>query len=161
MEELKGFIKNKKIFNSINICVTVIFFMCLVLIQKYPILAPNLSICVEYNYVPDGTVSEFKFEMKDEYIKDVTATTKAFNDKAIFNINPEDFNANSIKYYIGNIQEDFSIKDIKFYSGKFSKDDYLIGEISGKDLKENVTFNGIDNYDYSNATLNIASSNSD
>ena len=161
MEELKGFIKNKKIFNSINICVTVIFFMCLVLIQKYPILAPNLSICVEYNYVPDGTVSEFKFEMKDEYIKDVTATTKAFNDKAIFNINPEAFNANSIKYYIGNIQEDFSIKDIKFYSGKFSKDDYLIGEISGKDLKENVTFNGIDNYDYSNATLNIASSNSD
>lgn len=158
---LKSFIKNKKIFNSVNICVTVIFLICLVLIQKYPILAPNVSICVEYDYVPDGTVSEFKFEMKDEYIKDVTATTKVFNDKAIFNINPEAFNADSIKYYIGNVEEDFSIENIKFYSGKFSKDDYLIGEINSKELEENVTFNGIDNYEYSNNTLNIASSGSD
>lgn len=161
IKELKVFIKNKKIFNSINICVTIIFLISLVLIQKYPILAPNLSICVEYDYVPDGTVSEFKFEMKDEYIEDVTSTTKTFNDKAIFNINPEAFKADSIKYYIGNVEEEFSIKNIKFYSGKFSKDDYLIGEIGSKELEKNVIFNEIDNYEYSNANLNIASSNSD
>lgn len=158
---LKSFIKNKKIFNSINICVTVIFLISLVLIQKYPILAPNVSICVEYDYVPDGTVSKLEFEMKDEYIDNVSATTKAFNDKAIFNINPEAFKADSIKYYIGNVEEDFSIKNIKFYSGKFSKDDYLIGEINSKELKENVIFNGIDDYEYSNNNLNIASSNQD
>ena len=158
---LKSFIKNKKIFNSVNICVTIIFLISLILIQKYPILAPNVSICVEYDYVPDGTVSEFEFEMKDEYIDNVSATTKAFNDKAIFNINPEAFKADSIKYYIGNVEEDFSIKNIKFYSGKFSKDDYLIGEINSKELKENVIFNGIDDYEYSNNNLNIASSNQD
>ena len=154
-------LKNKKIFNPINICVTIVFIISLIAIQTSSILAPNVSICVEYDYVPDGTVSEIHFEMKDNYIESVTSSTKVFNDKAIFNINPEAFNANSIKYYVGEVAEKFSIKNLTFYSGKFSKDDYVIGKIENKELENNITFNGIDEYEYSNGTLNISSSSAD
>ena len=121
-------LKNKKIFNSINICVTIVFIISLIAIQTSSILAPNVSICVEYDYVPDGTVSEIHFEMKDNYIESVTSSTKVFNDKAIFNINPEAFSADSIKYYVGDVSEKFSVKSLTFYSGKNSNEKgYLVG----------------------------------
>lgn len=151
--------KKKKV-DYISIIVTVIFILSILLIKAYPFSATNLSIHVNYNNVPDGTEVKIEFGIENDYILDNVSKSRVVNNMAIFNINPEFYNADSIKLYTGNIDDKFEIKSIDFFSGKFSKKDHKVGEITSKELKDKFIVNEIENIEYENNSIVISESNS-